>query len=51
MKINLHHKDKKWIETLALEAETAMSQLDVMEQSYYTHVVAKTYKTLASAII
>jgi hypothetical protein len=25
LKYNLHHKHKKWIETLALEAETAIS--------------------------
>lgn len=42
LKYSLHHKHKKWIETLALEAETAISQLDVMEQNYYRHSVAKT---------
>jgi hypothetical protein len=31
-----------WIETLALEAETAISNLEISEQQYYRHAVAKT---------
>jgi hypothetical protein len=40
LKYNLHHKNKKWIETLALEAETAITNLDVSKQNYYRHIVA-----------
>jgi hypothetical protein len=40
LKYNLHHKHKKWIETLAHEAEIAISNLDVIEQNYYRHTVA-----------
>jgi hypothetical protein len=32
MKYNLHYKRKQWITTLALEAETAISQLPLPEQ-------------------
>jgi hypothetical protein len=36
LKYNLHHKNKKkWIETLALEAEIVISNLDIAEQNYY----------------
>jgi hypothetical protein len=41
MKYNLHYKQKSWLETLALEAETAISNLDIIEQQYYRHAVAK----------
>jgi hypothetical protein len=34
LKYNLHQKHKKWIETLALEAEAALSHLDIIEQNY-----------------
>jgi hypothetical protein len=44
LKYNLHHKNKKWIETLALEAETATTNLDINKQNYYRHVVAKEIK-------
>jgi hypothetical protein len=46
LKYNLHHKHKKWIETLALEAETAISQLDATEQNYYRHAVAENLKNM-----
>jgi hypothetical protein len=36
----LHHKNKEWIETLALEAETAINNLDITEQNYYRQAVA-----------
>jgi hypothetical protein len=42
LKYNLHHKNKKWIETLALLAETATSNLKIAEQNYYRHVVGGT---------
>jgi hypothetical protein len=41
LKYNLHHKNKKLIETLALEDETAITNLDVNKQNYYRHMVAK----------
>jgi cyclopropane fatty-acyl-phospholipid synthase-like methyltransferase len=42
---------RKWIETIALEAEKAISQLDATEQNYYRHAIAKILKrTLAIAI-
>jgi hypothetical protein len=31
----LHHKCRKWIETLALQAEIAVSNSDITEQNYY----------------
>jgi hypothetical protein len=47
LKYNLHHKHKKWIEILALEAETAINQLDALEQNYYVHAVAKSFKKIS----
>jgi hypothetical protein len=47
LKYNLHHKHKDWIETLALEAETAISKLNITEQNYYRHAVAKNIKRLS----
>jgi hypothetical protein len=46
LKYNMHHKDKKWLETLALEAETAISNLEVTEQNYYRHLIAKKIKDI-----
>lgn len=34
LKYNLNHKQKKWIKTLALEAETAKTQLHTSEQDH-----------------
>jgi hypothetical protein len=34
LKYNLHHKNKQWIETLALKAVTAITNLDINEQNY-----------------
>jgi hypothetical protein len=47
LKYNLHHKNEKWIETLALEAETAISHLDTTEQNYYRHAVARKLKDIS----
>jgi hypothetical protein len=47
LKYNLHYKNKKWIETLALEAETAITNLDINEQNYYRHAVAKKIKDIS----
>jgi hypothetical protein len=46
LKYNLHHKHKKWVETLALETETAITQLTVTEQNYYRHAVTKQLKNI-----
>jgi hypothetical protein len=43
----LRHKCRKWIETLALEAETAVSNLDVTEQNYYRLAVARNIKDIS----
>jgi hypothetical protein len=51
LKYNLHHKHKKWVETLALEAETAITQLAATEQNYYRHAVAKQLKTLTKRVL
>jgi hypothetical protein len=37
LKYNLHYKEKNWLETLALEAETAISKINITEQQYYRH--------------
>jgi hypothetical protein len=42
----LHHKNEKWIETLALEAETAINNLEITEQNYYRHVVSRKIKDI-----
>jgi hypothetical protein len=47
LKYNLHHKHNKWIETLAFEAETAISNPDVTEQNYYRHTVARNIKNIS----
>jgi hypothetical protein len=47
LKYNLHHKYRRWIETLALEAETAISKLDIREQNYYRHAVARKIKGIS----
>jgi hypothetical protein len=36
LKYNVHHKHKKWIKTLPLEAEMAITQLSATEQNYYS---------------
>jgi hypothetical protein len=36
----MHHKHNKWTETLALETQKAISNLDITEQNYYGHAVA-----------
>jgi ABC-type tungstate transport system permease subunit len=44
LKYTLYHEHKKWIEILALEAETAIIKPDVTEQNYYRYAVAKNIK-------
>jgi hypothetical protein len=41
LKYDLHHKHRKWTEAIALEAETAIGNLDISEHSYYRHAIAK----------
>jgi hypothetical protein len=48
LKYNLHHKHKKWIETLALEAEATISNLDVTEQNFYRHMVVINIKNVSN---
>jgi hypothetical protein len=40
LKYNLHHKHNKWIHTLGIEADTAISQLPEKEQGYMRQLVA-----------
>jgi hypothetical protein len=40
LKYNLIYKQKSWSTTLALEAETAINQLSILEQDYMRHQVA-----------
>jgi hypothetical protein len=47
LQYNLHHKNKNWIKTLALEAEAAINNLHIKEQSYYRHAVAKKKKDIS----
>jgi hypothetical protein len=47
LKYNIHHKNKTWTETLALEAETAINQLDAVEQNYNRYAVAKNLKNIS----
>jgi hypothetical protein len=42
LKYNLHYKQKNWRETLGLEAKAAINNLDITEQQYSRHAVAKT---------
>jgi hypothetical protein len=41
LKCNLQYKHKNWRETFGLEEETAISNLDITEQQYYRHTLAK----------
>jgi uncharacterized membrane protein YgaE (UPF0421/DUF939 family) len=46
LKYNLHHKHKRWIQTLALEADTAINLLDPHEQAYMKQVVTQILRRL-----
>jgi hypothetical protein len=46
LKYNTHGKKKDWIQTLALEAETAISKLPVNERDPYRKIVAKRINVL-----
>jgi hypothetical protein len=44
---NLHHTSRKWIETLAVEAETAINNIEETKQNHLRHMVANTIKVIA----
>jgi hypothetical protein len=46
MKYNIHAKKKDWIQTLALEAETAITQLPASDRDVYRKLVAERITTL-----
>jgi hypothetical protein len=46
LKYNLHWKPKNWIERTALEAETAISYIDVTKQDYIRHTVTEHLATI-----
>jgi hypothetical protein len=50
LKCNLHHIKRKWIEILALEAQTAISNVDIREQNYYRHAVARNIKDVSRKV-
>jgi hypothetical protein len=43
---NLHYTSRKWIETLAIEAETAISNVEENKQNHLRHVVANAIKAI-----
>jgi hypothetical protein len=49
LKYNLHQKNKKWIQTLALEAETAINLLHITEQNYYRQAVVKKIREISKS--
>jgi len=46
LKYNTHAKQKNWLQNLALEAETAITQLPTTERDAYRKLVAKRIETL-----
>jgi hypothetical protein len=46
LKCNLHYKKKSWIQTLALEAKIAISQLQLTDHDHVQHLVARNIKDL-----
>jgi hypothetical protein len=46
MQYNLQNTNTKWVETLALEAETAITHLHITEQDHYRFLLAKNIKKL-----
>jgi hypothetical protein len=48
LKYNLHHKQKHWLQTLAIETDTAINLIDPHEQTYVRQTVARKLKTLIS---
>jgi hypothetical protein len=46
LKYNLHHKHHNWIKTLAIEADTAVNQMNVTGQAYMRQLVANKLQKL-----
>jgi len=46
LEYNIHSKERKWIQNLALEAETAITQLPTTEREVYRKLVADRINTL-----
>jgi hypothetical protein len=46
LKYNLHHKQKHWIQTLAIEADTAINLLNQQEQIYMRQAETHKLQTL-----
>jgi hypothetical protein len=46
LKYNFHHKPKRWLRTLAIEAETAINLIAPHKQAYIRQTVANTLKML-----
>jgi hypothetical protein len=44
---NLQYTSRKWIETLAIEAETAISIIEETKQNHLRHMIANTIKVIA----
>jgi hypothetical protein len=49
LKYNLHHKKRNWIETLAIEAETAITQINQEEQAYMRQCVSNKLQKIIKA--
>jgi hypothetical protein len=48
LKYNLHHKHKKWKQTLAIEADTAIFQLPAKDQGYMRQLIANNIKKITN---
>jgi hypothetical protein len=46
LKYDLHHKHKKWIQTLAIEADTAICQLPEKDHGYMKQLVANNIRKI-----
>ena len=46
LKYNIHAKKKNWIQTLALEAETAVTQLPPIDRDVYRKLIAECIENL-----
>jgi hypothetical protein len=46
LKYNLHGKPKGWIKTLVIEADTAISKMNVRDQPYIRQLVANNIQKL-----
>jgi hypothetical protein len=46
LKYYLHNKHKGWIKTLAIEADTAISKMDIRDQPYMRQITANSIQNL-----